>query len=111
MSNQKRFKLLKQDEIGTPAFDEAAQDAVGGIFLDTAEINFTYNDATPSISATLIDNSIANARLSNMVEARIKGRAVGAGTGAPQDLTGAEAGLIIVASGGGYPPQLGHAGM
>jgi len=111
MSNQKRFALLKQHDFGTSAFDEAAQDAVGGIFVDTAEINFTYTDATPSITAALIDNSIANARLANMVEARIKGRAVGAGTGAPQDLTGAEAGLIIVAAGGGYPPQLGHAGM
>lgn len=32
---------------------EAAQDAVGGILLDSSEIDFTYDDSTPSITATL----------------------------------------------------------
>lgn len=34
--------------------NERSQDAVGTILLDTATINLTYNDATPSISADVI---------------------------------------------------------
>jgi hypothetical protein len=34
--------------------DELAQDAVGTILTDTASVNFTYNDATPSITADVI---------------------------------------------------------
>lgn len=43
--------------------DEQAQDAVGTILVDGAIIDFTYNDATPSITATVINNSIGNAQL------------------------------------------------
>jgi hypothetical protein len=34
--------------------DESAQDAVGNILTDSADIDFTYNDAAPSISAVLV---------------------------------------------------------
>jgi hypothetical protein len=34
--------------------DEEAQDAVGTILVDSSSINFTYTDATPSITATAI---------------------------------------------------------
>jgi hypothetical protein len=34
-------------------FDEAAQDAVGGILSDAGDIDFTYDDGTPGISATI----------------------------------------------------------
>jgi hypothetical protein len=37
--------------------DERAQDAVGGIFADSASIDFTYSDATPSISAVVIPDT------------------------------------------------------
>lgn len=43
--------------------DEAAQDAVGNILTDTAEIDFTYNDAAPTITADLKNNSIPATRL------------------------------------------------
>lgn len=33
--------------------DEMAQDAVGGILADTSHLDFTYDDATPAISATI----------------------------------------------------------
>ena len=33
--------------------DEMAQDAIGTILVDTSEIDFTYNDTTPSITASL----------------------------------------------------------
>jgi len=35
-------------------FNEAAQDAVGGILVDGNTVNFTYADATPSITAEAI---------------------------------------------------------
>jgi hypothetical protein len=41
------------------------------------------------------DGSVANAKLANMAEARIKGRAAGSGTGAPVDLTGTQATAIL----------------
>jgi hypothetical protein len=44
--------------------DEQAQDAVGGILADTATINLTYTDATPAITADVIDGSITTAKLS-----------------------------------------------
>jgi hypothetical protein len=34
--------------------DEMAQDAVGGILVDGNTVNFTYSDATPSITAEVI---------------------------------------------------------
>jgi hypothetical protein len=41
------------------------------------------------------NGTISNAKLSSMVEARIKGRAAGAGAGAPTDLTGTQATAIL----------------
>lgn len=35
-------------------FDEAAQDAVGGILTDSTTVDLTYNDGTPSITAAVI---------------------------------------------------------
>jgi hypothetical protein len=37
--------------------DEQAQDAVGTILTDSASVDFTYTDATPSITATVIANT------------------------------------------------------
>ena len=135
-------------------FDEAAQDAVGTILVDSATVDFTYTDATPAITAAVIDDSISNtklrnsgalsvvgrsanstgdpadisataatdavlrenastigfgtiatggiaasavtnAKLANMVETTVKGRATGAGTGSPVDLTAAELATIL----------------
>jgi hypothetical protein len=41
-------------------------------------------------------NSVTNTMLSNMADSTIKGRAVGAGVGSPQDLTGTQATAILV---------------
>jgi len=43
------------------------------------------------VNATISDGSIANAKLADMNEATIKGRAAGAGSGSPQDLTASQA--------------------
>jgi hypothetical protein len=46
-------------------FDEAAQDAVGTILVDSSKIDFTYNDATPSITATIVADSLVNADINS----------------------------------------------
>ena len=65
--------------------DEQAQDAVGTILTDTAEIDLTYTDETPSITADIKDASIANAKLANMTTKTYKGR-TSATTGVPEDV-------------------------
>jgi len=45
---------IKANASITSYTDEQAQDAIGTILVDSATINFTYNDATPSITADLI---------------------------------------------------------
>lgn len=61
-------------------FNEAAQDAIGTILVDTAEIDLTYADGTPSITADLKANSVALARLAQGTDGSIVGVAVGSGT-------------------------------
>ena len=41
--------------------DERAQDAVGNILTDSSKIDFTYNDAGNSITATIVAGSLVNA--------------------------------------------------
>jgi len=51
--------------------DEQAQDAVGSILVDSSEIDFTYNDATPSITAALVAGSIDETKLDASVNASL----------------------------------------
>jgi len=51
--------------------DEQAQDAVGNILTDSSEIDFTYDDATPSIAASLKANSIDESKLDASVNASL----------------------------------------
>lgn len=51
--------------------DELAQDAVGTILVDSSEIDFTYNDATPSITASIVAGSIDEAKLDTSVNASL----------------------------------------
>ena len=46
--------------------DERAQDAVGGILVDSGSIDFTYDDATPSITATVIAGGVDHDSLSGV---------------------------------------------
>lgn len=75
---------------GSPYTDEQAQDAVGTILTDTAEVNFTYNDAGNLITADLIANSIAAGRLTFANTQRLDGRNT-AGAGAGEEVTIAQA--------------------
>lgn len=51
--------------------DEQAQDAVGAILVDSSEIDFTYNDATPSITSSIVSGSIDESKLSTSVNASL----------------------------------------
>ena len=46
-------------------------------------------------TASLTDGNVTNAKLANMAEATVKGRAAGAGTGVPVDLTATQATAIL----------------
>lgn len=49
---------------GSPGYtDEQAQDAVGGILTDSGSIDFTYDDATPTITAVVKAGSIGPSEL------------------------------------------------
>jgi hypothetical protein len=56
--------IVEVDHSLVTGLAEAAQDAVGGILTDTAEIDFTYNDAAPSISAVV--GAIAQSKVTNL---------------------------------------------
>jgi len=51
--------------------NEEAQDAVGSILVDSSEIDFTYNDATPSITASIVAGSIDETKLDTSVNASL----------------------------------------
>ena len=63
--------LINAPSIPTQYTDEMAQDAVGNILTDSSEVDFAYNDGTPSISASLIDGSVALSRLSSAVQSSL----------------------------------------
>lgn len=70
-------------------FNEAAQDAVGLAFTDTAEIDFTYDDGAGTIAASLVANSVSYAKLQQVSNtSRLLGR-VTAGAGTIEELTAA----------------------
>ena len=48
--------------------DEEAQDAVGTILTDTTEIDLTYSDATPSITADIKTGSVVSTKLATAVQ-------------------------------------------
>lgn len=65
--------------------NEEAQDAVGTILTDTATIDFTYTDATPSITADVINDSITFAKMQNIATDSLIGRDT-ASTGDPENI-------------------------
>lgn len=51
--------------------DEMAQDAVGNILVDSNEIDFTYNDGTPSVTASIKSGSIDETKLDTSINASL----------------------------------------
>lgn len=48
--------------------DEQAQDAVGSIFVDSATIDFTYNDGTPSITGSVIQSGLDHGSIGGLTD-------------------------------------------
>ena len=71
--------------------DEQAQDAVGNILTDTATIDFTYDDTTPTITADVKDNSITFAKMQDITTNKLIGRYT-SGNGDPEEV-GVDGGL------------------
>lgn len=74
--------------------DELAQDAIGGILVDSSTIDFTYSDATPSITADVLDGSITFAKMQNVSTDIFLGRDT-AGTGNVEELSVATAKTLL----------------
>lgn len=65
---------------------ERAQDAVGAMLVDTPTIDLAYVDATPALTATVIDGSITFAKLQDIATDSLIGRDT-AGSGDPETIT------------------------
>jgi len=92
MPNQ---KIVDLPEDTTPAATD---------FITTVDVSDTTDSPEGSSkkvqignlgAASIPDDSVTNAKLANMAQATIKGRAVGAGTGDPTDLTPTQATAIL----------------
>lgn len=99
-----RSVLFCQD--GSP--HTLSDDGVVSIYADDVRFNGTSvknaitaltSDVTAtgpgSVAATIANDAVTNAKAANMAAATIKGRAVGAGTGDPTDLSGTQATAIL----------------
>lgn len=67
----------------------------GGVGLSQLTGDVTAGPGTGSQAATIANDAVTNAKAANMAASTIKGRAAGAGTGDPTDLTGAQVNTII----------------
>lgn len=70
VNGQTGVVVLDSDDISEGATnlyftDERAQDAVGTILTDSSKIDFTYDDGTPSITATIVADSLVNADINS----------------------------------------------
>lgn len=94
VDQQGRLTAASEQNIAIPAsqvtdFDEAAQDAVGTILVDSSSIDFSYNDGTPSITAVVLPAGVDHDSLQNFVaNEHIDHSAVNINTAANSGLSG-----------------------
>jgi len=84
--------------VGSPVViipDPATLEFTGADVLRRGPITSDVSVPAGSGVATIQPNVVSNTKLADMVELTLKGRAEGAGTGDPTDLTGAQASAII----------------
>lgn len=79
--------------------EETVQDIIGAILVDSATIDFTYSDPTPSITAIVIDDSISNAKLRNSGALSVIGRSANS-TGDPADISATAASDAVLRESG-----------
>lgn len=70
---------------GSSYTDEQAQDAIGTILSDAGDIDFTYDDGTPAISAVVKSDAITFDKMQNIATDSLLGRDT-AGTGDVQNI-------------------------
>ncbi len=97
----RKFKACA-DAIDLSADGNVSVDAADILFNGTSvknAITALTGDVTAtgpgSVSGTIANDAVTNAKSANMAAATIKGRAVGAGTGDPTDLSGTQATAIL----------------
>ena len=99
-------------------FTEAVQDVIGNAISDSISIDFNYNDAGNTITASVIPSAIDHNQLANLdvgdvhtqyvhINGRAGGQAIEGGTGASENLildstTNATKGNIILNPSGGF---------
>jgi hypothetical protein len=92
--------LLGRDTAGTGNVESIGLDAslqMSGLqILQRAALTGDVTAAAGSNATTIPNNTVTNAKASDMAEATIKGRASGAGTGDPTDLTSVQAADVVM---------------
>lgn len=83
-------------ELGQGVTNEAIMDVIGPFITDSADLDWTYNDAGDVVSAIVKPSSVTYAKMQDVsAAARILGRASGAGAGPVTELTGAQVLTIL----------------
>lgn len=82
---------------------EDIQDAVGTLFTNSSNISLVYDDAANTVTATVLDASISNAKLRDSGAATLIGRSAST-SGAPSDISFTADGQVLMRSGGTLNP-------
>jgi hypothetical protein len=90
-----------QDVVGAMGFSSGVNPVVYDGY-DDGTGTYSWSLQTDSITTSyLVDDNVTNAKLANMAQATIKGRASGAGTGDPTDLSAAQVRTLTGLEAGG----------
>lgn len=88
-----------QDKLTT----EDIQDAVGGLFVDTASIGFTYDDEAGTMAASLVDRSVTNSKIRDSAATSLIGRSINS-AGSVSDISFTTDGQVLMRTGGELAP-------